>query len=80
MCMKIECSSCHKATWRGCGMHIESALSGVPLYDRCPGWPTGKCSATSTGSKSKAIHDDESALKKKDLMKVAPNSKDDDKK
>ncbi|KAG1696379.1 hypothetical protein DVH05_018511 [Phytophthora capsici] len=28
MCMKTECPTCHKPTWRGCGMHIESALSG----------------------------------------------------
>lgn len=28
MCMKVECPTCHKPTWKGCGQHIESALSG----------------------------------------------------
>ncbi|ETL77803.1 hypothetical protein L917_21290 [Phytophthora nicotianae] len=42
MCMKTECGTCHKPTWRGCGMHIESALNGVKEEDRCPEWKTGK--------------------------------------
>ncbi|OWZ00035.1 hypothetical protein PHMEG_00028859 [Phytophthora megakarya] len=42
MCMKTECPTCHKATWRGCGMHIDSALNGVKEEDRCPEWKTGK--------------------------------------
>jgi len=29
MCMKTECPTCHKPTWKGCGQHIESALSGT---------------------------------------------------
>lgn len=47
MCYKVECPKCHKATWKGCGFHINTALNGVPMYDRCPGWPTGKCTADS---------------------------------
>ena len=35
MCRQIKCSSCGKPTWAGCGMHIDSAMSGVPLPDRC---------------------------------------------
>lgn len=31
MCMKVECPKCHKPTWKGCGQHIESALSGTSL-------------------------------------------------
>ena len=50
MCFKVQCPTCHKATWQGCGKHIESALHGVPMYDRCQGWPTGKCSGAA-GSK-----------------------------
>lgn len=26
---------CGKATWAGCGEHIEEALAGVPAEDRC---------------------------------------------
>ncbi|CAM9144019.1 unnamed protein product, partial [Heterosigma akashiwo] len=48
MCRKIQCSSCCKATWAGCGAHIESALQGVAVEDRCPGWETGKCSGPVT--------------------------------
>jgi hypothetical protein len=42
MCMKVECATCHKPTWKGCGQHIESALGGVAEADRCPGWKEGK--------------------------------------
>lgn len=43
MCRKVECTTCKKATWAGCGMHIDSALAGVPEAARCGGWKTGKC-------------------------------------
>ena len=26
---------CGKATWAGCGEHIEEALAGVPADERC---------------------------------------------
>ncbi|KAL3661572.1 hypothetical protein V7S43_013332 [Phytophthora oleae] len=42
MCLKIECPTCQKPTWRGCGMHIDAALTGVKEEDRCPNWKTGK--------------------------------------
>ena len=29
MCYKVVCSKCNKATWKGCGLHIDSALSGL---------------------------------------------------
>ncbi|CAM9858430.1 unnamed protein product, partial [Discosporangium mesarthrocarpum] len=38
MCMKTTCQSCGKPTWTGCGLHIETALQGVSIADRCPGW------------------------------------------
>ena len=43
MCHKVTCPTCQKATWVGCGLHIESALQNVPLNDRCAGWKTGVC-------------------------------------
>jgi hypothetical protein len=35
MCHEIACATCHKPTWEGCGEHIEYALKGVPLDERC---------------------------------------------
>ena len=35
MCSKVACDICEKATWVGCGEHIEDALEGVALEDRC---------------------------------------------
>lgn len=37
MCSKVTCNKCGKATWSGCGEHIEYALSGVAIADRCQG-------------------------------------------
>lgn len=35
MCRKAVCQTCQKATWVGCGQHIETALRGVEEKDRC---------------------------------------------
>jgi len=35
MCHKITCATCNKPTWEGCGEHIEYALKGVQLNERC---------------------------------------------
>ncbi len=35
MCSPATCSTCGKATWRGCGNHVEMALAGVPAEKRC---------------------------------------------
>ncbi|WP_169734247.1 hypothetical protein [Hamadaea tsunoensis] len=37
MCRRVTCSNCGKATWSGCGEHIEEALAGVPESERCDG-------------------------------------------
>jgi hypothetical protein len=50
MCSKVQCSSCKKPSWVGCGMHIESALRGVSEADRCAGWRTGRCVAKAVES------------------------------
>lgn len=42
MCSRVRCGSCGKATWSGCGEHVEQALAGVPESERCRcGEPTG---------------------------------------
>jgi hypothetical protein len=35
MCHRVQCPKCNKPTWAGCGNHIDSALAGVPLDERC---------------------------------------------
>ncbi len=35
MCKRVTCPDCGKPTWEGCGEHIEDALAGVPVEDRC---------------------------------------------
>ncbi len=35
MCHRITCPTCGRPTWEGCGEHIEQALAGVPVEDRC---------------------------------------------
>lgn len=30
MCRKVQCQTCKKPTWAGCGLHVETALAGVP--------------------------------------------------
>ena len=37
MCRRVTCRKCGKATWAGCGQHVEEALRGVPRSDRCAG-------------------------------------------
>ena len=31
MCRRVECNTCKKWTWAGCGMHIKQALAGIPV-------------------------------------------------
>lgn len=42
MCRKRTCPNCSKATWVGCGLHIDQALSGVSVAERCEQWKTGE--------------------------------------
>ena len=35
MCRRVSCPTCGKATYEGCGEHIEEALAGVPRSERC---------------------------------------------
>jgi hypothetical protein len=37
MCSKVICKSCKKPTWSGCGEHVEEALAGIPISERCAG-------------------------------------------
>ncbi len=35
MCTRVTCRTCGKATYSGCGLHVESVLRGVPAHERC---------------------------------------------
>ena len=35
MCHRVTCRTCKKPTYRGCGMHVEEVLAGVPKSQRC---------------------------------------------
>jgi hypothetical protein len=35
MCRVIQCGTCHKPTWAGCGAHVEQVLGHVPKLARC---------------------------------------------
>ena len=46
MCRAVTCKVCGKASWKGCGMHVEQVLAGVPRSARCPGHPKPEREAT----------------------------------
>jgi hypothetical protein len=35
MCRRVECATCGRPTYAGCGLHIEQVLGDVPPADRC---------------------------------------------
>ena len=37
MCRAVTCRTCGKATWAGCGQHVDSVMRGIPSSQRCVG-------------------------------------------
>lgn len=37
MCRQIACRKCGKATWAGCGEHVDQVMRGIPDSQRCAG-------------------------------------------
>jgi hypothetical protein len=35
MCQRVQCPTCNKPSFVGCGRHVEQVLSDVPPEDRC---------------------------------------------
>ncbi len=35
MCQRVQCGRCGKATYAGCGQHVEDVLGAVPAQNRC---------------------------------------------
>ena len=51
MCRAATCKRCGKATWKGCGRHVEQVLGGVPKSQRCVcGAATAAAPVTGAGS------------------------------
>ena len=48
MCRRVTCSTCKRASYEGCGMHVEQVLAGVPQSQRCT------CAGAGTGAKPAA--------------------------
>ncbi|KAH9970564.1 hypothetical protein BGW80DRAFT_1175986 [Lactifluus volemus] len=34
-CFAVKCDNCGKTTWKGCGNHVESVMSGIKEENRC---------------------------------------------
>jgi hypothetical protein len=37
MCRAVNCRTCGKTTWSGCGSHVSQVMAGVPRDQRCTG-------------------------------------------
>jgi len=37
MCSQVTCRKCGKATWAGCGQHVDQVMRGIPKRERCAG-------------------------------------------
>jgi hypothetical protein len=37
MCRQVTCRKCGKATWAGCGQHVDQVMRGIPKAERCSG-------------------------------------------
>ena len=37
MCSKVTCRKCGKASWSGCGQHVDQVMRGIAKADRCHG-------------------------------------------
>jgi hypothetical protein len=40
----VTCKRCGKATWAGCGQHVDQVMRGVPKSQRCACPPAEKTS------------------------------------
>jgi hypothetical protein len=37
MCRAVNCRTCGKTTWAGCGQHVDQVMRGIPSSQRCRG-------------------------------------------
>lgn len=46
MCRRVDCRTCGRPTFAGCGAHVEQVLGDVPATERC------RCRETAEGRQS----------------------------
>ena len=51
MCRPVNCKTCGKTTWAGCGQHVDQVMAGVPRSARCPGHTDAEKAAAKGGSR-----------------------------
>jgi len=44
MCSPVTCRTCGKASYTGCGQHVEQVLAGAPQHQRCSCAPDARSS------------------------------------
>lgn len=54
MCRAVTCTKCGKASWAGCGAHVEQVLGGVLMSDRCQCRTVGSVTAKKSAQSSSA--------------------------
>lgn len=47
MCRPVNCKTCGKTTWAGCGQHVDQVMRNVPKAQQCTCDRTKPQSATS---------------------------------
>jgi hypothetical protein len=47
MCRPVNCKTCAKTTWAGCGQHVAQVKAMVPAEQWCPGHPKSERSGGS---------------------------------
>ena len=52
MCIRVSCAACGKATYAGCGAHVDRVLAGVPAAERCQCRQKAPGPAANKGAKS----------------------------
>ena len=55
MCREVQCASCHKRSWAGCGMHAAGVMANIPKDEQClckpvPGAAAATAAAPPTAS------------------------------
>lgn len=49
MCYPVNCETCGKTTWNGCGQHVDEVRRAVPAAQWCGGHEASAQPAPSTG-------------------------------
>lgn len=55
MCRRVQCDSCGKPTFAGCGMHVEQVLGNVPPEKRCRCREEARAGGTDTNAEDKSL-------------------------